>query len=372
MTPIQRVRSLMLIKHPFFASIMMATPMHEKPAAWFLERGTFATACTDMKSIWWCTEFFATLEGDQAMFVIAHEVMHIVLMHGLRRQGRNHSLWNIAGDYVINYWLKKLGFETPKGALYDPRFADLSAERVYELLFDGVKGATKPLPDWIGKDLIEPAEAANAAQCQELEYEIKGKLAAAANVAKLCGRGSADIERLIDALIHSNVHWSELLRNLLTAVKQNEDNWSRPNRRIRAAYFPHKRNEAAGEIVLIGDTSGSMSPNELKMIGGVVDDVREQLKPERVRVIWADDDACLREEVFEEGEPLELHPKGCGGTDMRKPLQHVAQFDPIVVLMVTDCETPWPDQPTPFPLVVCSTASNSTVPTWADYVEVKE
>lgn len=385
MTPFHKARARMLTRHPFFASIMMSTPTHEKPAEWFLLHGTCATAATDMKSIWWCTEFFATLKDDQPMFVLAHEVMHIVLMHGLRKQGREHKLWNIACDYVINFWLKKLGFDLPPGCLFYHRFEGFSAERVYDFLHKSREEARKngdgtPEPgdpswehaDGLGNDLIEPPEAMNQADREDLEQAIKAKLATAANVAKLCGKMPGDLDLLVKELISSKVHWTQVLRNCLVAVKHEDENWSRRNRRINTAYIPSKRNEAAGEIIIIPDTSDSMGEKEHAQAGGVIDDVRQQVRPERVRVVWADDCDCAREEVFEPNEPLELHPKGGGGTDMRKPLEYVKQYDPIVVIMITDCLTPWPDEPTPFPLIICSTLEKAFAPDWAECIEIKE
>ena len=79
------------------------------------------------------------------------------------------------------------------------------------------------------------------------------------------------------------------------------------------------------------------------------------IKPSLIRVIWADDADCSRMETFEPEEELLLHPKGGGGTDMRLPLRYVEQFEPMVVILITDGYTPWPDS-TPYPLLVlCNT-----------------
>ena len=38
----------------------------------------------------------------QLMFLLAHEAMHYMLSHGLRRGHRDAKAWNIAADKVIN------------------------------------------------------------------------------------------------------------------------------------------------------------------------------------------------------------------------------------------------------------------------------
>jgi predicted metal-dependent peptidase len=114
-----------------------------------------------------------------------------------------------------------------------------------------------------------------------------------------------------------------------------------------------------GEIVIIGDTSGSMGNEVFGQIATEINEINEQVRPERVRVIWADDTNCAREEVFEQDEIVTLHPKGGGGTDMRKPLRYVEKFDPIVTILVTDGDTPWPRAEPDYPLIVLLTRRNT-------------
>ena len=76
------------------------------------------------------------LTDAEVVFVYAHELLHVALMHHSRVQGRDSELWNIACDFVINGWLVEMGVGTlPSiGALYDPRLQGMSAEAVYDLL----------------------------------------------------------------------------------------------------------------------------------------------------------------------------------------------------------------------------------------------
>jgi predicted metal-dependent peptidase len=82
------------------------------------------------------------------VFIIAHEVMHNLMCHSTRRNGRDKRLWNIAGDYCINSILVKMGIGAmptsvdgiPEGLL-DPRYdgAKMTTEMVYDLLHSKVK-----------------------------------------------------------------------------------------------------------------------------------------------------------------------------------------------------------------------------------------
>jgi predicted metal-dependent peptidase len=126
------------------------------------------TAATDGFHFYYNPHFIERLDLDECKFVVAHEVMHCVYEHILRRGGRDARLFNIAGDYVINYELKEMGVgkfisqekmsdpellklwkEKAKkeydkwmkesagepGILYDPRFKGMSTEEAYDILF---------------------------------------------------------------------------------------------------------------------------------------------------------------------------------------------------------------------------------------------
>ena len=87
------------------------------------------------------------------VFVIAHEIMHNLMCHSTRRNGRDARLWNIAGDYCINSLLEKLKVgEIPRredgtpNCLLDDRYdgSKLSTEAVYNMLNSKVKPKEKP------------------------------------------------------------------------------------------------------------------------------------------------------------------------------------------------------------------------------------
>jgi len=82
------------------------------------------------------------------VFIIAHEVMHNLMCHATRRNGRDKRLWNIAGDYCINSILVKMEIgampTSPDGipeGLIDPRYdgSKMTTEMVYDLLHSKVK-----------------------------------------------------------------------------------------------------------------------------------------------------------------------------------------------------------------------------------------
>jgi predicted metal-dependent peptidase len=128
----------------------------------------------------------------------------------------------------------------------------------------------------------------------------------------------------------------------------------RRNRRFQNVYLPARHSEKMGEIVLIGDTSGSIGNDELCKYMAEAGAIAEDVHPERIRILWADTKVA-GEQVFEEGELIVAKPKGGGGTDMRVPLKKAEDYQPEVVVLFTDGYTPWPDVEPDYPLIVCCT-----------------
>ena len=352
-TSIQRSKAKLGVNHPFFASILMTTPL--------IADVSIPTAATDMRNIYYNPDFIDSLDSETAMFVWAHEVMHIALLHGLRRMGRHPQLWNIACDYAINLMLYDSGFKVWTNALLDHKFAGMTAEQIYSLL---VKDAKKELARAAARpglacDLQEP-QTSTAVEKSAIERSVRQRVTGAVTMAKMAGNMPVNLDRIISGVLNPKVPWEDYLREYMTRVTFNDESWSKRNRRFADFYLPSRHNTRMGEIVVIGDTSGSIGEQELNQVAAEVSSIADVMQPERVRMVWADAEVSS-EQVFECGEALVFKPSGGGGTDMRVPLQHVEQYTPEVVVLITDGYTPWPDREPPYPLIVCCT-TNAAVP----------
>jgi predicted metal-dependent peptidase len=62
------------------------------------------TAATDGKQYFWNPNFLLKKTPTGLRLVAFHEASHAILMHPMRRGGRDPKLWNIAVDYVVNGW----------------------------------------------------------------------------------------------------------------------------------------------------------------------------------------------------------------------------------------------------------------------------
>lgn len=121
------VRTRLLMNSPFFGtqSYMLRTQIDN----------TIQTLQTDGTSLWYNADYLGSLSSLEQQFVLAHEVLHCVLLHPYRRGTRDPLEWNIACDYAVNALLKKAGFIMPgiMPGLYDRQFEGMSAEQIYSL-----------------------------------------------------------------------------------------------------------------------------------------------------------------------------------------------------------------------------------------------
>lgn len=372
----QKARAKMLIKHPFFATLMMSTPAKECTV---LPNGqSCPTAATDMNNLYYNPEFIESLDDDTVLFVLAHEVMHIALAHGMRLMQRNPILWNIACDFAINLVLEDSGFSVWQHALKDQKYEGMSADQIYEDLQKQVDAARKKAKsgeagdpcDMFGDgggmvgDLQSPEGAGDPAAEARTTRSIQQRVAQAANVARMAGKMSGSLERLVGEILDPQIPWAHVLRDYMTRVTKDDEVWGRRNRRFQRVYLPARHSEKMGEIVLIGDTSGSIGNDELCKYMAEAGAIAEDVHPERIRILWADTKVA-GEQVFEEGMPIVAKPCGGGGTDMRVPLQKAEEYQPECVVLFTDGYTPWPDVEPDYPLIVCCT-TDAPVPVGLD------
>lgn len=117
--------------YPLLGAIASGFKLVEEPAVCQSMQISVAAVNTTLQEIY--INPAAALSADEMRFVMAHEFLHAALRHDVRCQGRDAQLWNVACDYVINGWLRKMRLgEMPYGLLYDERFETLSAESVYD------------------------------------------------------------------------------------------------------------------------------------------------------------------------------------------------------------------------------------------------
>lgn len=132
--------------HPFFGTLALFAD--------FRVTDDVATAATDGKVLWFNPAFVEQQDPSSLCGLVAHELLHAALQHGLRRREREPERWNIAADIVVNGMVRQdTTYKLPQGGVEDAKLAHLSVEEIYEQLITG----KTPLPKITLLDLLPMA-----------------------------------------------------------------------------------------------------------------------------------------------------------------------------------------------------------------------
>lgn len=357
---VQKAKINLLLKEPFFGNLLM----HLK----IIFDNKIPTFCTNGKCIKYSPPYAKGLTRDETSAVLAHEVMHCVFKHHLTRSGRDHKLWNDAGDYCINWILAESGFRLPGSPLINSRFADMTTEQIYRILL----AENPPKPEskkGNGEGTGEPGDddKSNQSQggqnqsspgvsCGEVEdspsiKESNGpdvieqeskvwsqRIVQAAMNAKLAGKIPAGLDRLISDLLAPKISWKEILWQFVQDVAQEDYSFLRPNRKYMSGgvYLPSLYSESCQDIVVAVDTSGSMSKDDLNQAASEISEIQSTIDA-TIHVVYADADLANVQEFYP-GDELKLEAMGGGGTDFNPPFEWVEkkQIDIACMIYLTD------------------------------------
>lgn len=354
---IARAKTRLLIRQPFFGSCALSLA--------FVESQEIETMATDGRSIFYSADFIDEHTEEEIRGVIAHEVLHVVFKHMLRRGERDKDRWNVACDYAINDIILSAqekdkngdyapAFVLPEGGLHDKQYADLSAEAIYDRL---PANASDNAAGWgMVLDMTNPdGSELSDAEKKMAEADVEQKVFIAAASAKAVGKLPAQIEQLVERMKRSQVDWRDVLRRFVGGDQPDDYSWSRPHRKAYHQYqmvMPSVDKIGTGDVVIAIDTSASVSANELAHFLGEMNAISDELSPRSITVIACDTEVQYTK-TYEQGEVIDnFSAKGRGGTRVRPVFNYIAEHqlavDNLVYLSdleVSDYPNDAPDYP---------------------------
>ena len=302
------------------------------------------TAATDGKKVYYHPAFVERCTPEELEFLVCHEIMHVALLHMCRLGERHPVKWNFATDYVINDLLVKENIgKMPAGGLYDPQIVakgEGMAEKVYDLLPDNLQGGGQggaQEGDGLFDKLMDPG--ASGASKSEIENDMKVLVAQAAQIAKMRGKLTGNIERFVGELLKSKVNWREVLRRFIAVRAKVEPTFARPKRRFLDSdlYLPSLGGDRMGEIVVCVDCSGSIGGPDLDQFASEIRSIKEDVRPTKVHVIYFDHGVC-HYDAFGPDDELVIKPYGGGGTAFEPCFKFVEDhgIEPECMVFLTD------------------------------------
>lgn len=369
---LDRAKANLVVRHPFFASILMRRPL-------IADESVGTAAVNQRGEIFYAPSWVETLTMEEALGLLAHEVMHVVGQHVSRTFDRDPVKMNIAADAWINDLLTAEGFELPKGGVNMPGSKDDTVDNIYNNLPPdmkqmmqkafgqgaGGKGGDGDDPmkgRGIGQDLKPDGKQLSPAEQSAVNAELKVAIAQAAQAAKMQGKLSAALGSLVASIIETKTPWYDILERYMVARVKCDSTWARKNRRFKDFYLPSRGSSPAmGTVVIQIDVSGSISKNELDHYNGHMQRIMELCRPQAIHVLYVDTQV-LRHDVFGPDDEFNLDFYSGGGTDMERGLDYIEDqgIDAEVAVVLTDGYTGF-TQPPATPVVwVCST--NQAIP----------
>lgn len=333
----EAVNTKLWIKHSFLAA------MSARVGTEFVEEDIEQIGWTDGKTIsvnWKYiseSEKYKDMSVDNLIFVICHEIGHLLNLTVDRRGGRHHKFWNYATDYSINsdlinncdghgkpkpigemyYSDKLIKPENPKGQawLYDEKYRNMTCEQIYEKLIEEFKkdhGGKTPeqveqemsdavdewlknhckgdqLDDHIPQDSMDETDKGRVkAQVEAVQKQMGGQQA---------GKTDSFLERAFEFLFQEPpFDWRGFLNNYLKAFLKSDFTWKKPSRRSWGGGYilPGSNTDKHIKLGIAIDTSGSVGDKEVQEFLGHIAKIMHSFKSFDIDV-W-----CFSTKVHEE------------------------------------------------------------------------
>jgi predicted metal-dependent peptidase len=293
------------------------------------------TAGTDGLRIVYNPDFLDTLNNDEILALVLHEVEHVVNGHC------DHAMYpedkycpdklNIAQDHYINLRLKAIGYKLPEPHLADPQYAGLSSMEIYHKLPNNVPKMDPKLKDVLPcpEDMSKEEHARKV-----LNTIVKGVIMA--EQAGDPGSIPGGLRKNLDDIISPKLPWQTILQQYLTEHVNEDYSMRRPNRRFMPNwYLPTLHGEGMGHLVMYCDVSGSM--------WGVIEEIWSEfkyifdiMKPSSAHVMTGDTQIQL-DKTYDMGDELdEWELTGGGGTNIQPVVDAIVEEDPTFALVFTD------------------------------------
>jgi predicted metal-dependent peptidase len=345
---ITKARVKLLLHHPFFGNL--ATRLKIVDAS-----DRIPTAAVDGRNLYYNDDFVTKLTDGELIFLIAHEVMHCVYEHMLRRNERDPQIWNMAADYVINRGLERdrIG-DVIKAVpiLLDRKFDGMTTDEVYDDLMKNAVKIQMPLDVHMdltgdGKDGNEDGDGKGLGrkmtedERKALRDEMKDAVIQAAQSAG-AGNLPTGVERILKDFTEPQMPWQELCRIQLTSMIKNDYSFTRPSRKSwhTGAVLPGMLPAEEVDVCIAIDTSGSISNDMVKDFLGEVQGIMGTFDSWNIK-IWCFDTQVYAEQDFtsDAGDDIATYePQGGGGTMFEANWAYMKEHDinPKQFIMFTD------------------------------------
>ena len=325
-----------------------------------IEDNSVKTIATNGEDIRYNKSFMDSKSINDQLFLYVHEVAHVFLAHPWRiRPEHIYDIAQQAADYVTNELVDaSTSLSLPIGALHSYEYFGMGYEEVYAELIknndtrkrdtskqgtvergDTGKGDSE---DQSNDPLADKSDSKEEKRKEKLK-EAEAKMEQAIQIASITGDVSGDLKRIFSKLTERKTDWRTLLPTKVELLMGEDDyTFAVTNTSIDDEEFiyPGMSSEKTKDVVIIVDTSGSISNIMLTMMVSEIVTLIEAAEPERVHIISVDT-SIKNIQVFDEGDTdiqSYIDLKGGGGTSFRPGFYYVDSLEeaPGSIIYLTD------------------------------------
>lgn len=403
---LRRARTMLILgdgDEPFFGSVAIGLDL--------IEDKRCRTAATDGKTIIYNADWIESLDIEETMALFEHEVFHVALKHGrlmrdvIKEPNFDMALWQQACDYPINELLQRKGRKLPLGPngeppVLDSKYDGWSAMRIYRQLLEdkeamldcdgdatdgsgqdndqkggdaqgqqqngapsddgdqeqknkrdelieetGNFGGIMPLLDDVG-------EVASDEEVKKVERNFEMTVMNSARVLeKSLESQIGDIPGFVQEIIEAHTKpqrtYKDELIDIMEEITRDDYNWGKPNRKYEDVYLPSLYDKKLAELVVIVDSSGSVTQKELEIYAGEISGILEEFEGIQVHVLFHHV-SVYNIETYESSDlPVKFGNIRSGGTSYRDAYRKIETegYDPKAVLHFTDLDVMKSDFP---------------------------
>lgn len=394
-------RQKLLMRQPFIGMILMHLDFVPITSG-------CRTACTDGSRVFMNCKFYAQLDLEERLFVLAHETWHCVLLHFARLQNRNPEKFNIATDLEIHFILRKEKMREPFVLPHDPDWDGLSAEEIYEKLgkskkrppdpgccskgFEGNCEEGKVFDEHIyknGSGTEGAAEEINAGGAGETDPDFVPQvdtqsvekmrqiiIQSAQTIERTQGRMPGFLQSIIEKLRKPELNWKELLKQFVTSCYGGSRRWLPPARRYvgMGLYLQSRRNEKFNAVMAI-DTSGSTT-RDLPQFFAELSNLLKSFGNYELTVIQCDAEIQHIEKFSGDThlpQNYQWERYGDGGTSFIPPFECVKEHKlrPDIFIYLTDGYGDAPEKAPKFPVLWVLTNDGEEPALWGKKIKLR-
>jgi predicted metal-dependent peptidase len=233
-----------------------------------------------------------------------------------------------------------------EGARPDPSSSDDASSGRSKSL-DGTKGSAPDMLGDVDGDAFKDALKAEGMTEEEAERELTAQVLQAAQASKAIGQEPGLVKRIIEKYGTPQVNWASQLRRFVVgkygpAVLAGDWSYRRPSRRFDASkiIMPSLVKQPSSPLVVIVDTSGSISERELALFGAEINSIVKTVRPSVTHVLWVDTRVNAHQK-FAPDDKIVFTPGGGGGTDLEVAWAYIEKekIKPCCAVVLTDMMT---------------------------------